>query len=181
LSVKGGPGQLSRYSDSLRSGRSGNRIPVRARFSASVQNGLGTNQASCAMGTGSVPAVKLPGRDADHLPPSSAEVKERIEINLYSPFWTFMACSRVNFRFTFTFCECQRVCGFFTAGCECHVNSRFVSSNTRRRTKHLLVVTVHCRSLTARTACIGSDVTRGLLYSGHRYKLLSAHKVPSTR
>ena len=39
-----GPGQLSRYSDSLRAGRSGDRIPVGARFSAPVQTGPGATQ-----------------------------------------------------------------------------------------------------------------------------------------
>ena len=37
------------------------------------------------MGTGSFPGVKRPGRDGDHPPPSSAEVKERVELYLYSP------------------------------------------------------------------------------------------------
>jgi len=36
------------------------------------------------MGTGSFPGVKRPGRGVDHLPPSSAEVKERLELYLYS-------------------------------------------------------------------------------------------------
>jgi hypothetical protein len=30
---------------------------------------------------------------------SSAEVKEREELNFYSPFWAFVACSRTNFTF----------------------------------------------------------------------------------
>jgi len=30
---------------------------------------------------------------------SSAEVKEREELHLYSPLWDFMACSRVNVTF----------------------------------------------------------------------------------
>jgi hypothetical protein len=38
------------------------------------------------MGTGSLPGVKRPGRGVDHPPPSSAEVKERAELYLYSPF-----------------------------------------------------------------------------------------------
>ena len=32
------------------------------------------------MGTGSFPGVKRPGRDVDNQPPSSAEVKERVEL-----------------------------------------------------------------------------------------------------
>jgi hypothetical protein len=28
--------------------------------------------------------------------PSSAEVKERVELYLYSPFWAFLACLKVN-------------------------------------------------------------------------------------
>jgi hypothetical protein len=37
------------------------------------------------MGTGSFPGVKWPERGVDHPPPSSAEVKERVELYLYSP------------------------------------------------------------------------------------------------
>jgi hypothetical protein len=38
------------------------------------------------MGTrGSFPGVKRPGREADHSPPSSAEVKEWVELYLHSP------------------------------------------------------------------------------------------------
>ena len=50
---------LSRYSDWLRAGRSGDRIPVGARFSAPVQTGPGAHPASCTMGTGSFPGVKI--------------------------------------------------------------------------------------------------------------------------
>jgi len=49
---------LSRYSDWLRVGRSRDRIPVGARFSAPVQTGPGAHPASCTMGTGSFPGVK---------------------------------------------------------------------------------------------------------------------------
>jgi hypothetical protein len=35
-----------------------------------------------AMGTGSFPGVKRPGRGVDHPPPSSAEVKEKVQLYL---------------------------------------------------------------------------------------------------
>jgi hypothetical protein len=45
----------------------------------------------------SSPGVKQPGRGVNHPPPSSAEVKERVVL----PLWAFMACSRLEFTFTF--------------------------------------------------------------------------------
>jgi len=47
------PEWLSRYNDSLRVGRSGDRIPVEARFPASLHTCPGTHPASCTMGNGS--------------------------------------------------------------------------------------------------------------------------------
>jgi hypothetical protein len=47
---------------------------VGARFFAHVQTGPGAHPASCTMGTGSFPGVKRPVHNADHPPPSSAEV-----------------------------------------------------------------------------------------------------------
>jgi hypothetical protein len=70
-------GYVSRYRDWLRTGRSGDRIPVGARFFAQVQNGPGDHPASYTMGTGSFPGVKRPVRDADHPPPPSAEVENK--------------------------------------------------------------------------------------------------------
>ena len=70
-------GQGSSYSDWLRAGRSGDRIPVAARFSAPVQtepyglNGLLYN------GYRVFPWGKeRPGRDADYSPLSSVVVKK---------------------------------------------------------------------------------------------------------
>jgi hypothetical protein len=65
----GRPGYRSRYSDSLQAGRSGDRIPVMAKFSAPVQTGPGANPASCTMCTVPFPGVKLPGRGARHTTP----------------------------------------------------------------------------------------------------------------
>ena len=72
---------------SLRVGRSGNRIPVGARFSTCIQTGPGTHPASCTMDAGSLTAT-----GAWPKPPtsSSAEVKERVELYLCSlsgPSW----------------------------------------------------------------------------------------------
>jgi len=60
---------------------------VGARFSAPVQTGPGAHPATHAMCTGSFlgGGVKRPGRGIDHPPPSRAEVKERVELYLYSP------------------------------------------------------------------------------------------------
>jgi len=56
-----------------------------ARFSAPIQTSPEVHPASYTMGTGSLPGVKRPGRGVGHLPPSSAEVKERVELYLCSP------------------------------------------------------------------------------------------------
>jgi hypothetical protein len=53
-----------------------------ARISAPVQTGPGAHSASYTMGTWELPGVKRPGLGGDHPPISSAEVKERIELNL---------------------------------------------------------------------------------------------------
>jgi len=58
---------------------------VGARFSAPIQTGPEAHPASYATGTGSFPGVKRPGQGVDHPPTSSAEVKERVELYLYSP------------------------------------------------------------------------------------------------
>jgi len=58
---------------------------VGARFSAPVQTGREAHPASYTMGIGSFPGLKRPGRGVDLSTLSSAEVKERVEIYLYSP------------------------------------------------------------------------------------------------
>ena len=76
---------LQIYSDLLRAGRSGDRIPGRAIFSSPVQAGPGARPVSYTMGTVSFSGVKRWGRGVDHRHPSRAEVKERVELNLYFP------------------------------------------------------------------------------------------------
>ena len=56
-----------------------------ARFPTPVQTGRGAHPARYTMGTVSLPGVKRPGRGVDHSPPSSAEVKERVQLYHYSP------------------------------------------------------------------------------------------------
>ena len=69
-------------------GRIGDRNPVGGGwgYSASVQTGPGPHQASYTMVTGSLsPGIKRPGRGVDHLPSSSAEVKETVELYVSWP------------------------------------------------------------------------------------------------
>ena len=87
---------LSRYSDALRAGGSGDRISVEARFFAPVQTGPWTHPASYVMGTGSLPGTKRLVCGVDHPPPSSAEVKERVELYIKSrlgPSWPVLECN----------------------------------------------------------------------------------------
>ena len=93
---------FSRYSDSLRAVLSKHRIPVRARFLAPVQTGPWAHSASYTMGTGSFPVVKRPGRGISHPPPSSAEVKERVELYPDSPSWLSWTVLGWHLHFDFT-------------------------------------------------------------------------------
>ena len=77
---------LRRYSQSLQAGRSGDRIPAGAKFSALIQTVRRSHPASYKMGTESVsPGVTRSGRGVNFLPPSSTKVKERVELHLLSP------------------------------------------------------------------------------------------------
>jgi len=60
-------------------------LPVGARFFTPIQTSPGAHAASYTLGTGSFLELKLPGHGVDHQPPSSAKVKERVELYLYSP------------------------------------------------------------------------------------------------
>jgi len=60
---------------------------IESRFSAPVQTGAGAHPSSYTMGSRYYPGVKGQGQGpgVDHLLSCSAEVKERVELYLYSP------------------------------------------------------------------------------------------------
>ena len=58
----------------------------RARFSAPVQTGTGAYKPLIQWVPGLFLEGKRPGRGVDHPPSSSAEVKERVQPYLYSPY-----------------------------------------------------------------------------------------------
>jgi len=72
-----------RYSDLLWLGRSGDRIPVRERFSLPIQKDLGAYPAPCKWLRGLLPGLRQPGLGVEHPHSSKVEVKERVEIYLY--------------------------------------------------------------------------------------------------
>ena len=98
-------GYLSLYSDWLRAGRSGDRNPAGARFSAPVQTGPGAHTASCTMDTGSFSGRKeRPRRGADHSPllvPWSSKSRAIPLLPLWTarPVQSLSACTRVHFNF----------------------------------------------------------------------------------
>jgi len=57
---------------------------MRVRFSVTVQTGSGAQPASYTVGNRSFPGVKQSGPCVDHPPQSTAEVKERVGLYLYS-------------------------------------------------------------------------------------------------
>jgi hypothetical protein len=68
-----------------------------------VQSGSGAHPASYAMGMGALSlGLKRPGREADHSPPSIAEVKECMELHL-QPQYAFIPWCLDEHRDKFTF------------------------------------------------------------------------------
>jgi hypothetical protein len=130
------PVALSLYSVWLRDGRSGDRIPVGARFFAHVQTGPGAHPASCTMGTGSFPGVKRPGRDADHPPRSRAEVKKGWSYTSIHPLGQFRPVTGVLY-LTFILvcwsCDCQH-CKWQSWISSLHIHGRIrVKGKPQRR------------------------------------------------
>jgi hypothetical protein len=86
-----GTGLLCRYSCSLWAGCSRMESWWGWNF-LHIQTGPGAHPTSHTVGIGSFLGVKWPGRGAHHPPPFSTEVKERVELYIYSPSgpsWTF--------------------------------------------------------------------------------------------
>ena len=76
------------HSYSIKNGLSGDRISVFARFSATFQAGSGIHTASGKMGPGFFfSGLKSLGHGLYYPPPSSVEVKERLE-EIFLPLWT---------------------------------------------------------------------------------------------
>ena len=77
---------LSRCSDWVRAGRSRDRIPVGGEiFRTCPDRPRGPSSFLCNGYRVFTGGKERPGRDVDHPPPSSAEVKERVKLYIYSP------------------------------------------------------------------------------------------------
>ena len=86
---------------------------------------LGPTQPPIQKGAGSFLGVKRPGCGVEHPPPSKADVKETVELYLYSPSRLFVACSKVNFTFNVYKCSCKH----------CYVNDMY----------HMIYITQLCK------------------------------------
>ena len=102
-------GYLSRYNDWLRAGRSGDRIPLGARFYAPVQTGPGAHPVSCTMDTGSFPGIKR-GRGVTLTPhpllvPWSWKGRAipLLPLRAVRPVQNLSACTRVHFTLFYAF------------------------------------------------------------------------------
>jgi hypothetical protein len=86
--------------DMLQAERSGDRIPEGGEISPTrPDQPWGPHSLLYNWYRVSFPGVKQPGCGADHPPPSSAEVKKRLQLYLYSHPRALMAGYGVNFTF----------------------------------------------------------------------------------
>jgi hypothetical protein len=80
-----------------------------------VENGSGARPATYPMGTGALfLGVKRPGREADHSPPFSAEVKEWVKLYLHSPNTPSWPGAQLKHRDTTFYFVLNNVTSFFS-------------------------------------------------------------------
>jgi hypothetical protein len=114
------PGQLSQYSILLQLNGPGIESQWEARFYAPVQSVPGAHWACYKMGAGLFPTIKQPTRGIDHPPTSRAEVKERVELHLYSP----CGSSKAVLGRTLTFIQNVTECYITVHWCPWNKNSK---------------------------------------------------------
>ena len=95
-----GPGQLNRYSDSLRAGRSGDRILVGYRCFASVQTGPEATQPPVIGCRLCFSGMELKGRGFDHPSHLTSRLKKEYSCKYLLPMCAFMGCYRATCTFT---------------------------------------------------------------------------------
>jgi len=95
------------FTYNLRARRYGDRIPVKAKFSAPVQTGPGAQPTSCTMGTASFPRVKS-GRGVTLTPhPLLVPWSRKSRAKPLNPLWalrpvqSLSACTRLHFTLPF--------------------------------------------------------------------------------
>jgi hypothetical protein len=98
---------LSRYSDSLWAGRFRDRIPAGGvGFPHQFLTRPWAHPSSYTLGAESLPGVKRPRGCIDHPSQSRSEVKERVELYIYSPFGhSWLVPGELYLYITFTFTE----------------------------------------------------------------------------
>ena len=86
--------------------RSGNRIPVGARFSAPAQTGPGAYSAFCTMGVRPFTGVKRPERGVEHQPRLAPSLKREPLVLI----WGFFVCCRANFILLYLYYMVHHLC-----------------------------------------------------------------------
>ena len=111
LALRRGSRWRRRYSDSLQAGRSGNRIPVGGETFRTRPDRPWDPPSLLLNGYRVFPwGIKRPGRDIHHPPPSSFEVKERIQLHLYSRCGLSWPVLGWNFALLLLTLQCQPRC-----------------------------------------------------------------------